>query len=264
MSDMAYEPHQDLGVYAEPERTSLSAVLGFLFSLGGCCFGVTALLGLPLSIIAMVSIGRSRGRLGGRGLAVAGMILGLMNLALWGSCLGGVVMSAGQAETVIMQPTEEVFTLLQQDDFDGVRARLGAPGANATDAELIAFREAYRSTLGDFVARPSSLMEYVNSMMRMGPWQPVLSNPGQQQIPLLATFEHGEALILITPEQASGRPSALRVYDSNLNEYALPFQTPAPTADTTPGPGDAGDAQPGPEPGSEPGSEPGVEPGPAP
>ena len=121
------------------------------------------------------------------------MILGLVNLALWGSCLGGVVMSAGQAETVVMRPTEEIFTLLQQDDFDGVRARLGAPGSNVTDAELIAFREAYRSTLGDFVARPDTLVEYVNSMMRMGPWQPVLSNPGQQQIPLLATFEHGEA-----------------------------------------------------------------------
>jgi len=236
MRDMAFDP---VTVYPEPERTSLAAILGFIFSLGGCCFGATALLGLPLSIMALIGIGRSNGRVGGRGLAVAGLILGLLNIAAWGSCLGGAAFSWRVFEANTLDTTERFFIALQQDQFDGARANLASPAADATDEELIAFREAYRATLGDFTSRPRGFVNYLQTMAGMGPWQSVTPQPGGPTVPAMFTFASGDALVLIEMDQAQGTGLArsLTVFDANLNEYTLParptLQTPAPTTDTS-------------------------------
>lgn len=235
MRDMAYDP---TAVYPEPERTSLAAILGFIFSLGGCCFGATALLGLPLSIMALIGIGRSNGRVGGRGLAIAGLILGLLNIAAWGSCLGGIGFSWRILESNTLDPTERFFIALQQDQFDGARANLASPAADATDEELIAFREAYRATLGDFTSRPRGFTNYVQAMSNMGPWQSVAPQFGGPTAPAIFTFASGDALVLMEMDQSSGSglPITLTVFDADLNEYTLParpaLQTPAPTTDT--------------------------------
>ncbi len=229
MRDMSFDPTAP-GVYLEPERTSLSAILGFIFSLGGCCFGVTALLGLPLSIFALLTIGKSGGRLGGRGLAVAGLIIALLNLAAWGSCLGGAAFSWRTFESRTLDPTERFFISLQQNQFDGARANLASPAADATDEELIAFREAYRATLGDFVSRPRGFAEYISTFSRFGPFQNAFQ-PGGSAIPVMATFASGEALILIEMDQTTAQPVRLKVIDASLNEYTLPVQATAPRTD---------------------------------
>lgn len=233
MRDMAYDT-PGMEVYPEPERTSLASIFGLIFSLVGCCVGVTALLGVPLSIAGLVSASRSRSRIGGRGLAIAGLIIGLLNLALWGSCLGGGMFSWRFVENNTLDPTERFFVSLQQDQLDAARANLASPAADATDEELRAFREAYRSTLGDFVSRPRGLREYIQSMARMGPWQTVAPQPGGQMMPVVATFTTGDALLIIDMSAQTAAPSALTVYDTNLNAYALPVQAAAPRADSAP------------------------------
>lgn len=235
MRDMAYDDGPGPMVYPEPERTSLAAILGFIFSLGGCCLaGLPSLLGVPLCVGALINISRSGGRLGGRGLAVAGLILGLLGIAGYGSCLGGGVISLRTLESRTFDPAARVFEQLQQGQFDGVRANLVSPAADVSDAELIAFREAYRVTLGDYVSRPTGITGYFSNMAKWGPWQTVLSNPGQNAVPALFTFQQGDAMVIITMDPATSQPTALRLYDSALNEYTLPMQPGWENADTAP------------------------------
>jgi len=60
----------------EPERTSGMAIASLVLGiLGFVTFGVTGLIGAGLGIIALIQIDRSQGKLGGKGLAVAGTAL---------------------------------------------------------------------------------------------------------------------------------------------------------------------------------------------
>ncbi|MGB2754284.1 MAG: DUF4190 domain-containing protein [Phycisphaerae bacterium] len=60
---------------APAPKTSGHAIAGLLVGLGGLCTcGVGGIVGLVLSIVALKKIDASRGTLGGRGLAIAGII----------------------------------------------------------------------------------------------------------------------------------------------------------------------------------------------
>ena len=60
---------------AAPTKTSGHAIAGLIVGLGGLCTcGVGGIAGLVLSIVALKKIDASRGTLGGRGLAIAGII----------------------------------------------------------------------------------------------------------------------------------------------------------------------------------------------
>lgn len=243
MRDMAYEPPV---VYPEPERTSLAAILGFIFSLGGCClFGLTALIGLPLSIFALIGIGRSNGRVGGRGLAIAGLILGLLSIAAWGSCAGSIIGGLGQVEKIAFKPIETFFTSLESGDYDTARSVLAPPARQATDAELQAFHAAYSASLGNFVRRPASLKEYITSFLDFGPFQSVIGGR-QSAIPVLVEFQSGTNMVVWQIDSVSSQASHVFIYDGALNEYALPasaafippttpvpLQPTAPTTDTS-------------------------------
>lgn len=249
MRDMAYDSSGGPAVYPEPERTSLAAILGFLLSLGGCCFGVTALLGLPMSILGAFNIGRSNGRLGGRALAVAGIVLGLMNLAVWGGCLGVIFTGVAGMEKQVLDPAGRTFLMLDQGQFDGARASMVSPGADLTDAELAAFTAAYQSTLGEFVSRPQGATNWLRSLTGLGPWESVMQSvgfgpgtqgtQGESVIPAIFTFQQGDALVLISIDPQLGQIRTLTVYDDQLNEYEMvlgksPASGPASGPATTP------------------------------
>ena len=60
---------------APAPKTSGHAIAGLIVGLGGLCTcGVGGIAGLVLSIVALKKIDASRGTLGGRGLAIAGII----------------------------------------------------------------------------------------------------------------------------------------------------------------------------------------------
>lgn len=208
--------------FAEPERTSLAAILGFVCSLGGCIGGVTAVLGVPVSIFGLVNIGRSRGRLGGKAFAIAGLLIGLLNLALWGGCLASVTFGMGAGLSQFAQPTARALESLQTDQFDAARANLASPAADASDAEMAAFLAAYRSTLGDFQSVPSGTIEYFSQIMKLGPIMNSASGR-QNTFPVPATFQSGPALLLIGFDQSSGTVSNLTIIDAQGNEYDLPM-----------------------------------------
>ncbi|RMH26593.1 MAG: hypothetical protein D6693_06975 [Planctomycetota bacterium] len=212
----------DTDPFAEPERTSLAAILGFICSLGGCIGGVTAVLGVPVSIFGLINIGRSRGRLGGKAFAIAGLLIGLLNLALWGGCLAAITFVTDAGLSRFAQPTARALESLQTDQFDAARANLASPAADASDAEMAAFLASYRSTLGDFQSLPSDTIEYISQIMKLGPIMNSASGR-QNTFPVPATFQSGPALLLIGFDPGSGTVGSLTIIDTQGNEYELPM-----------------------------------------
>lgn len=236
-----FQQQSDVTLYQEPDRTSIMAILSMIFGVGGCCLGVTSIPAILLGVFSLVGISRSKGRVGGTGFSIAGILVGLLTLALWaGLFFGGGFMTSkviSQFGTI----TEQVFVDVQSNDFDSARAAMGSPAADAPDADIIAFREAYRSSLGDFVAKPDGLGEAwsgYGAVIQL--FQPYNGRPGYIPIPM--RFDSGWALVIYvidTNGQSQGMPKPLTliVIDQQGNEFHLPLNSstaPVPSQVQTP------------------------------
>lgn len=87
-------------------KTSGLAIAGLIAgALGLCTFGLGGIVGLVLSILALRKIGRSAGGVGGRGLAVAGLIVSistlLIGLVLAAAIGGSVFYAMERAHTAV-------------------------------------------------------------------------------------------------------------------------------------------------------------------
>jgi hypothetical protein len=78
---------------ASPTRLNTSALLSLLSSISGflCLWGVGGLLGIVLGLVARSELDRSSDREHGRGLATAGLVLGVVNV---GACVIGLAVFA--------------------------------------------------------------------------------------------------------------------------------------------------------------------------
>ncbi|MCA9302575.1 MAG: DUF4190 domain-containing protein [Phycisphaerales bacterium] len=227
MNHAQFDGSAPVEMYAEPERTSIAAILSLVLGILGCCGGITGIIAVLLAIFAIIGIKGSRGRVGGMGLAIAGLLIGLLMAAAWIAVLLGVKGAINGMDKYVTQPTAQIFLDLQSDNFDGVRAGLVSPAADATDEELIAFRDAYTSTLGNYKAKPNGWGEYIDGWMSMG--QYLQNYQGRQgMIPIPLYFDNGTALVvlMVNPQKQSsnGQPVAeeLIIIDQNGTEYKLP------------------------------------------
>ncbi|MGJ8636848.1 MAG: DUF4190 domain-containing protein [Phycisphaerales bacterium] len=237
-----FDGTEHITMYHEPERTSIAAILGLVCSCIGCCFGVTAILGVVLSVFGIVGISRSKGRVGGMGFAIAGLLVGILMLALWGAALGGAMFVGKQMDANVVQPVYGMFGDLENDDFDSARSVLMPPASDATDAELIEFRDGYLAMLGPVVSTPGSFFEYVGQVMERG--EPLADYQGaNNMIPIPMQFQNGEGLVVIFFDQTqSGNsngfpvPTDIIVFDKDGNEVSLPAKkkSAAPAADSDP------------------------------
>ncbi len=213
-------------MYTEPERTSICAILSLVLALLGCCTLVTAPLGLLLGIIGVVGIARSNGRVGGMGFAIAGIIIGLLVTVLSGAIVFGVFKVVDGLDRDVSRPMAQVLLDIQSDDFDGARGGLAKPGADSTDAEMVAFRDAYKSTLGELISTPDSVWAY------FGGWVSLLENLQYYQgrndmMPIPMQFDQGMGLVVMiyNPQLQQWPPEAqeIHVVDPQGNVYTLPW-----------------------------------------
>lgn len=217
-------------MYHEPERTSIAAILGLVCSCIGCCGGITAIPGIFLSIFGIVGISRSKGRVGGMGFAIAGLLIGLLMTVLWGAALGTASFGLKQMDVNVVQPVFEMFGDLENDDFDAARMVLAPPASDATDAELIAFRDAYLAMLGPAVSTPGGILEYIGMVAERG--EPLAQYQGSNNmIPIPMQFQNGDGLVVMFFDQnQSGNsngfpvPTNIVVFDTNGNSVSLPAE----------------------------------------
>lgn len=179
------------------QRISRLALAGL-----GCsvlCVPPLSTLGAMLGIGAVVRIGRSEGRLGGRSLAIAAIVLGLLASALW----VGVGIGAGQFWSIASRAGTGFYTGLGAGDLKAARELLH-PDASAaiSDAELAAFADGSRAQAGVFAGAPRGLLaavgDYLRSPLRsrIDEARP-MGDAGLRPIALPLTFDGRTALLVV-------------------------------------------------------------------
>ena len=114
------EPSRPTAQVPAPKTSGL-AIAGLIVGLGGLCTcGVGGIAGLVLSIVALKKIDASRGTLGGRGLAIAGIIASavciLIGLILGLSTLAILFLTPARVETHHM--SIEAYPAAPERDWD--------------------------------------------------------------------------------------------------------------------------------------------------
>ena len=141
-------------IVADP-KTSLAAIFGFIVSLIGCCIPM-GILGVVLGAFGLIAVNRSNGRVGGKGLAIAAIIIGLLNTMVW---IGGAVAAVqwGRQVKVFGDEAGSFLSLIEAQQYDEARAKLTGTVATADDAALAAYSDAVHGPLGSYVSTPDSI-----------------------------------------------------------------------------------------------------------
>lgn len=180
-----------------PERTSVMAILSLVCSLICCIPGLGAI-GALFGVGGLIGIKSSNGRVGGTGLAITGIILGMLATLLW--IVGVIAMS--QAMALPGQMVKGPLEPIAARDVAEFRAYLDPQfGATVSDAEIVSFMDAVDDKMGALVGPPESLMALMGAFMEVGEIYQQIQPPGQPQpqnvIPWPVEFDGGWAVVSI-------------------------------------------------------------------
>ncbi|MCC6429064.1 MAG: DUF4190 domain-containing protein [Phycisphaerales bacterium] len=238
----------------EPERVSILAILGLVFGLI-CFIPLLPLLGVICAIAGLIAINRARGRLAGTGMAIAGLIVGLLFTALQGALALGATQVLSTVSTQMVGPAGMLVASIDNEDYTKVREEL-VPLSQpmATDEAFKAFRDAYRAELGAFKSAPKGMMELIWAYADVGQQFQAMNNQNMQGrndvIPVPVVFEKGSGLLLLAFEQPGRMPSKpgeeFKFHFKNISlilpsgkaiNLIDPATIPPPTIQTVPPPG---------------------------
>ncbi|MFG0307083.1 MAG: DUF4190 domain-containing protein [Phycisphaerales bacterium JB040] len=224
----------------EDQKTSLSAIIGFVLSLVGCCLP-TGILGVVLGVFGLIGIGRSGGRVGGKGLAIAAIIIGVLNTVVQIGLVIGLV-QWGRSAAQFGDRAGAFLTALEQGDYDEARGWLAGSVSGAGDAELTAFSDAVQEDLGTFVSTPDSILSLFGGWLEFG--QQMQQHQIPMAVPVVLTFEQDRAMMLYAwNPQNTGTPmppmTDLRIVLRDGTAITLSdFVAGAPPAGDAPATGD--------------------------
>ena len=183
-----------------PSRTSLLAIASLICSLV-CFIPGLSVLGVALGLLALVLIPSAGGRVGGKGLAIAGVVLGLLFTFAWVGLVYGGVQMAKMVSGAMGTPVREGFAALEKGDYDGARAVLHPDvRAEVSDAELAVFVERYHQAVGTFDSVPEGLFEFFGAYGQIGQ-QMQKYQGGGNIVPIPAVFSNGTALVVLHFDQ---------------------------------------------------------------
>lgn len=190
-------------------RTSVMAILALIASLV-CFVPFLPLVGVLLAIFALISISGSNGRVGGRGLAIAALIIGLVVSALQGAIVLGTVAAGKAMQGAFSGPITQLMTDIEQKNYAAARNGFTAPAAaRLTDADFDRFVAAYQAELGSFKGGPDGFMDMMRSYGSLGQQMQQFQNqPGQQPsvIPFPGKFDQGLAVVALQMDTNTNTP----------------------------------------------------------
>lgn len=185
------------------QRTSILAILSLVFGLL-CFVPGLGLIGLICGIAALLAIASSGGRVAGKGLAIAGIVLSLLFSAIWiGGYLGARQIWA-TAQGKVMQPLVKVVENTEAGDWAAARQGMTSTTANGvTDEDFKKFREAYQAELGSFQSTPTDFWSYISGFAKGGKGMQGFQG-GNNIFPIPATFSKGGAVLIFEFEPTQG------------------------------------------------------------
>ncbi|MBL8764692.1 MAG: hypothetical protein JNM07_10535 [Phycisphaerae bacterium] len=191
-----------------PERTSLLAIFSLVLAL--ICFlpgpGVLAAILGSASLFAITS---AKGRLGGKGLAATGIVVGLLATVLWVGLAIGAVQFWRMTQKQFLAPANEIILAIESSNPDVV-AKNFSPDMQPQVASYIgAFRDSYKDELGKFQGIPQEFWDVIQSTGRAfsAPQQNgrhASQEQMQNTVPFPGKFEKGTALVLIELDVTRG------------------------------------------------------------
>lgn len=184
------------GRYPVPARTSILAICSLVLAL------LCILPGGPLAVIcgglAILFISSSRGRLGGLGLAIAGVLIGLFMSVFWIMMIVGAMTIQQQWGPAVVGSADQMMKHLDSGDYAAARKNFSPIlDAAVTDAQLAAFVAAYKAEIGSYKATPDSFVDWFGAVVELGPQMQSSQQTGGNGFPLPGTFDTAKALVFI-------------------------------------------------------------------
>ncbi len=191
----------DFEQFPTPSRTSALAIMALVFSL--LCFipGAGAL-AIIFGGAAILFISNSRGRLGGLGLAIAGVLIGLLTTVIWII----VVMMVVSGTRLMFDPVNGMMAAAEAKDFAKVRTYFSPTlDAAVTDEQIAEFVDAYRAEAGPFQEIPVSLTGIWRGYAQSGS---ALQNfNGNNMFPMPASFQNAQGFVVYGLPAGSAQPN---------------------------------------------------------
>ncbi|CAG1002487.1 hypothetical protein PHYC_02998 [Phycisphaerales bacterium] len=197
-----------------PQRTSVAAILSLvcgILCVLGCCIPFIgpglAIIGLLCSVVAFVAIGRSDGRLGGRGAAIGGLICSAVGLIL------GLSVAVGGSYIVRMFGDNywPVVQSAQGGDPAILSAHLSSQATtDLSPEELAAFEASTTDSMGKLQKFKPGLWSMVKAGSKMKEiMSSIPSSYEGRLVPFTGIFDKGEAPVLIVMNQQEQGPNQL-------------------------------------------------------
>ena len=226
-----------------PERTSLLAVgslIVSIISLVACCVPGPGVLGVVMGVAALPGISRSQGRVGGKGMAITGIVIGLIatlvSLLLWFGGAMGWSQAAARFDGVF------------DPDPNVTRAMMARAYTNAfTDEDHALFLAEVESEWGAFRGTDRGLASALGRYFSEGQSLQVVGNAPpsyhSRMWPMPAEFDSGSAFVIAIMVQGQNAPDGFPAFEnvgvvsrdgSRIIWLIDPVTTP--TAPTTPTP----------------------------
>lgn len=194
-----------------PQRTSVMAIIALVLGLV-CLVPGLGVLAVIFGIAAIVAISSAKGRLTGTGLAATGIVLGLLCSVIQIGLGLGIYQAYQAIGSKVIGPTNQAIGSFDANGDVQVIRNLFSPAVNAkySDAQISAFRDAYRAEVGAFKTVPTGIGEAIGAYRQFGQQMAKYqAKPGQQPdlIPVPAQFEKGWALIVLQMDVARTGPA---------------------------------------------------------
>ncbi|MCC6660022.1 MAG: DUF4190 domain-containing protein [Phycisphaerales bacterium] len=142
-------------------RVSTLAVASVIAAL--LCVPPMGLVGAALGVAALPGIGRSKGTVGGRSLALAGIVAGFLTTLLWGSLLIGANKALGELDVY-----GRALRSIQQADYGSATPVLEVAPAAFSEEQMGAFGREVTAEWGTLEGFPRGLLAFARAYTRMG------------------------------------------------------------------------------------------------
>lgn len=163
-----------------------------------CVFIGSGALAMMLGGASLLLISRERGRLGGKGLAFAGIITGLFVTVVQIVAIAVAVKSVGFLQQQLVGPVDQSIRAIERGDLATAR-KLFTPEADAriTDRMLTDFAASCSREFGAYAGPPDSLWGFVTGWFRTGPAMAQLGNNAGNTFPFPVRFARTEAVVVV-------------------------------------------------------------------